>query len=59
MGGDFGSSGVPGDAILAPQDHSGGPWEQQDGYEVARHRILVDCGVILGFVSVISWVQNA
>ena len=32
-------------AILAPRDHPGGPWEQQDGREVANNRILVDFGV--------------
>ena len=44
----FGISGAPWEAILAPRDHPGGPWEQQDGHEVARHRIFVDFGVISG-----------
>ena len=40
---------------MAPRDHPGGPWEQQDGHEVARHRILVDSGVISGPVYVSFW----
>ena len=43
---------------LAPWDHPGGPWEQQDGHEVARHRILVDFGVISGLVYVSFWVSK-
>ncbi len=27
---------------------NGGPWEQQDGYEVANNRFFVDLGVISG-----------
>ena len=30
----FGTSGPPWEAILAPRDRPGGPWEQQDGFEV-------------------------
>ena len=52
LGGHFGVSGAPGEAILAPRDHPGGPWEQQDGHEVANNRIFVDLGVISGLVSV-------
>ena len=52
LGSRFGVSGAPWEAILAPRDHPGGPWEQQDGHEVARHRILVDFGVIAGLVYV-------
>ena len=37
---------LDGPAILAPRDHPGGPWEQQDGREVANNRIFVDFGVI-------------
>ena len=33
-------------------DHPGGPWEQQDGHEVANNRIVVDFGVIPTLVSV-------
>ena len=36
------------EAILAPRDHPGGPWEQQDGHEVVRNRIFIDFGVIVG-----------
>ena len=43
----FGISGAHWDAIFAPRD-PGRPWEQQDGHEVARHRMLVDFGVISG-----------
>ena len=28
--------------ILAPRDHPGGPWEQQDGHEVVNNRIFAD-----------------
>ena len=50
MGSNFGVSGEPWEAILAPRDHPGGPWEQQDGHEVANDRIFVDFGMISGFV---------
>ena len=59
MGSYFGISGAPWEAILAPRDYPGGPWEQQDGHEVARQRILIDFGLISGHVSVSSWVRNA
>ena len=55
----FGTSGAPWDAIFAPRNHPGGPWEKQDGHEVANNRIFVDLGVISGLVSVSFWVQNA
>ena len=42
-------------AILAPGDHPGGPWEQQDGHEVANNRIFVDFGMISGPVYVSFW----
>ena len=48
-----------GSAILVPRDHPGGPWEQQDGHKVARHRIFVDLGVISGFVSVSFWASKS
>ena len=48
MGDHFGVSGAPWEAILAPRDHPGGPWEQQDGHEVVNGRIFVDFGVISG-----------
>ena len=54
-GGYFGTSGAPWGAILAPRDHPGGPWEQQDGLEFANNRILVDLGMIPGFVYVSFW----
>ena len=47
LGNNFGTSGAPWGAILAPRDHLGGPWEQQDGHEVVRSRIFIDFGVIL------------
>ena len=49
-GGHFGFSGAPREAILAPRDHPGGPWEQQDGHEVVNDMILVDFGMIWGLV---------
>ena len=52
LGGHFGTSGAPWEAILTPQDHTGAPWEQQDGHEVANNRILVDLGMISGPVCV-------
>ena len=51
----FGVSGAPWEAILAPRDHPGGPWEQQDGHEVVNNRIFIDFGVISGLVYVIFW----
>ena len=41
--------------LLAPWNHLGRAWEQQDGHEVARHRIFVDFGVISGRVYVSFW----
>ena len=35
-------------AILAPRHQPGGPWEQQDGFEVVDNKIFVDFGMILG-----------
>ena len=53
MGSHFGVSVAPWEAILAPlRDHPGGPWEQQDGHEVANNRIFVDFGMISGLVHV-------
>ena len=52
LGGYFGTSGAPWEAVLAPRDHPGGPWEQQDGFEVVNNRILVDLGIISGHVYV-------
>ena len=58
MGSHFGVAEAPGEAILAPGDHPGGPWEQQDGHEVANNMILIDSGVISGRVSVVFvWVK--
>ena len=39
VGDRFGTSGAPCGTILAPRGHLGGPWEQQDGFEVADNRI--------------------
>ena len=54
LGSHFGVLEASWEAILAPRDHPGGPWEQQDGHghEVARHRILVALGVMSGLVYV-------
>ena len=41
LGSHFGVSEAHWEAILAPRDHLGGPWEQQDGHEVENNRILV------------------
>ena len=59
LGGHFGTSGAPWEAILAPRDHPGRPREEQDGHEVANDGIFVDFGMISGPVSVSFWVQNA
>ena len=42
----FSVSGALLEGILAPRDRPGGPWEQQDGREVANNRISGD---FLGF----------
>ena len=52
LGDHLGTSGAPGGAILAPRDHPGRTWEQQDGREGANIRIFVDFGVISGLVCV-------
>ena len=52
LGGHFSTSETPWDVILTVRDHPGGPWEQQDGHEVANNRMLVDLGVISGLVYV-------
>ena len=60
MGSSFGILEAPWEAVLAPRDHPGGAWEQQqDEQEVANDRILVDLGMILGPVSISFCVQNA
>ena len=59
MGTHFGISGAHWEAIFAPRDKLGGPWGQQGGRGVARHRILVDLVVISGPVYVSSRVPNA
>ena len=59
LGTHFDTSGAPWGVILAPRDHPGGPWEQQDGLEVVNNRICVDFGMILGLVYVSFWVHNA
>ena len=55
LGGHFGALGALREVIFALRDHFGGPWEQQDGHEVANNRIFVDFGVISGLVSVSFW----
>ena len=42
-------------AILSLRDHPGGPWEQQDGFEVIDNRIRLDSGVVSGLVFVSFW----
>ena len=56
MGRNLGVSGAPWEAILTPRD---GPWEQQDGHEVANDMICVDFEVISGLFMSVSGVQNA
>ena len=51
----FGVSGAPWEAILAPRNYPGGPWEQQDGPEVASNRIFIDLGMISGLLYVSFW----
>ena len=58
LGGHFGVSGAPWEAILALRDRPGRPWEQQDGNEVANNRILVDLGVISGPVYGSLWASK-
>ena len=58
LGGHFGVSRAPWEAILAPRDHPGGPWEQQDGHEVANNRIFVDVGLISRPVYVSFWASK-
>ena len=50
LGGNFSVSGAPWEAILAPRDHPGGPWEQQDGREVTNNMIFADFGLIFELV---------
>ena len=54
LGGDFGISGAPWAAIFATRDLPGGPWEQQDGFEVVNDMTLVDLGLSSGGVYVSS-----
>ena len=54
----FDTSRAPRDAILAPRNHPGGPWEQQDGPEVANNRIFFDFGMIWGPVYISFWKQK-
>ena len=55
LGSHFSVSGALWEAILAPRNHPGGPWEKQDGREVANNRIFVDLGVILELVYGSFW----
>ena len=48
---------------MAPREHLGGPWEQQDEHEVVLNRIFIDLGVILGpyfktFLETEAWSFN-
>ena len=52
LGNNFSTSGASWGGILAPRDHLGGLWEQQDGLEVVIRSILFDFGVILGPVHI-------
>ena len=42
LGSHFSISGIPGAAILAPRDRTGGPRERQAGLVVVSNRIFVD-----------------
>ena len=42
----IGISGAPWGGILILRKHAGGPWEQQDGHEVANDKIFGDSGMI-------------
>ena len=53
MGGHFDISGATWEAILAPRDHPGGPWERE--LDVVNNRIFVDFAMILGLVYVSFW----
>ena len=50
LGSHLGTSGASWEAILAPRDHPGKPWEEQDGHEVANEQIFVDFGMISGLI---------
>ena len=59
----FGTSGAPWGSILASRDHSGGPWERQDGHEGVRSGIFIDFGLIWGsyfdsFLDIEAWNFN-
>ena len=47
-GGQSGFSGQLREAILAPRDHPGGPWEQQDGHEVANDKMTESIPQVIG-----------
>ena len=44
-----GNSGASQGTILAPRDHPGRPYDQQDGREVVWNRFSIDSRVMLGF----------
>ena len=46
LGDHFSISGAPWGILLAPRDRHGGPWEQQDGFEVVVYRMLLHFGVL-------------
>ena len=48
LGDNFGTSVAPSGIILAPPDHPGIPWEQQNGFELVVYTILCEFGLILG-----------
>ena len=50
LGSHFGVSEALWEAIFALRDQPRGPWEQQDGHEVANDRIFVDLGMISGLI---------
>ena len=54
----FSTSGALWELIFAPWGHLGGPWDQQDGFEMVNNRILVDFGVIRELVYVSFWVSK-
>ena len=46
LGDNVSTSGAPWGGILAPRGHPGGPWEQQDGFEMCIYRISLAFGVV-------------
>ena len=58
LGSHFGTSGASCEAILAPGNHPGKPWEEQDGHELAKDRMLVDLGMISGLIDIVFFLSK-